>query len=390
MTTKLVSRSTPTTLLYFLAFVALGMFTSILGPSLPSLAKHTQSNLATIGSLFLARSFGYLIGSLRGGSAYDHLPGHRILVILLLIMAASIALVPVIPQIWVLTLVLLILGIGEGALDVGVNLLLVWTHRRNASPLLNALHFFFGIGSFLGPILVAQALNWNGDIHWAYWIMAIYPLALAIGFLRQPSPISPHTSNASTFEPVPALQVFLVAAFFTLYVGAEAGFGGWVYSYALSMNLGDEIGSAFLTSAFWGALTLGRLASIPMATRLNPKKILTINLIGSLFAVVLMYLFTHSQLILWSGTLLLGLSLASTFPTMLTFAGRRMPLTGNVTRWFFVGAGLGGMFLPWLIGLLFETFDPRFTLLAVLIDLILAFTVFLWIASFHKIKHDPS
>lgn len=385
----LLSRITPTTLLYFLAFIGLGMFTSILGPTLPSLAKHTSSNLAQIGFLFIARSFGYLIGSLGGGRAYDQHPGHRILVFLLLIMSAAMALAPVIPQLWVLMLVLLILGIGEGALDVGVNLLLVWTHRENASPLLNALHFSFGIGSFLGPILVAQALNWNGDIHWAYWIMAIYPLALAIGFLRQPSPKTPHTSDDLTIGPVPALQVFLVASFFTLYVGAEAGFGGWVYSYALSMNLGDEIGSAFLTSLFWGAITLGRLASIPLASYLNSQKILTINLLGSLLATILMYVFSNSQVILWSGTILLGLSLASTFPTMLTFAGRRMPLTGNVTRWFFVGAGVGGMFLPWLIGLLFETYNPRFMLIAVLIDLILAFTVFFWIASFHKIVQEP-
>ncbi len=373
-----------TTILYFLAFIALGSFVSILGPTLPALAEHTRSNLAEIGFLFTARSFGYLIGSLRGGRAFDSLPGHKLLAGLLLAMSASLALAPVISELWILTLVLFVLGIGEGALDVGVNLLLVWVHRKNATPFLNALHFFFGIGSFLGPILVAQALRWNGDIHWAYWILALYPLALVIGFIRIPGPTTPQTSTDDIKIQVPISQVVLVTIFFALYVGAEAGFGGWIYSYALAMNLDNETGAAILTSIFWGAITLGRLASIPIAAHVRPLMILSVDLVGSMVAISLLYLFPQSRLVLWAGTIFLGLSLASIFPTMLSFAGRRMPLTGNITRWFFVGAGAGGMSLPLLIGFLFEAISPRLTLIAILVDLILAMLVFIWSASYQK------
>lgn len=384
MVTKLVNGNKLTTLLYFLAFVGLGAFTSILGPTLPTLAEQTRSNLAEIGFLFTARSFGYLLGSLRGGRAYDRLPGHTLLAGLLLLMSASLALVPVISLLWVLTIILFILGVWEGALDVGVNLLLAWIHRKNANPFLNALHFFFGVGSFLGPILVAQILRINADIQWAYWIMALFPLALIPGMLRQPSPKIHLENNGNGVSHAPTLQVFLVALFFALYVGAEAGFGGWIYSYALNMNLDSITGSAFLTSAFWGAITIGRLASIPLASRLRPMRILSMNLCGSLVAVSLMILFSESRLVLWAGTILLGLFLASIFPTMLAFAGKRMPLTGNITRWFFVGAGAGGMFLPWLIGILFETISPRWTLLAIIMDLILAIIVFFWSSTYHK------
>jgi FHS family Na+ dependent glucose MFS transporter 1 len=304
-------------------------------------------------------------------------------------MSASLALVPVIPLLWILTIILFTLGVWEGALDVGVNLLLVWIHRKNANPFLNALHFFFGVGSFLGPILVAQILRINAGIQWAFWIMALYPLALIPGLLRQPSPKIHQENNGNGVNHAPNFQVFLVALFFALYVGAEAGFGGWIYSYALNMNLDSNTGSAFLTSAFWGAITIGRLASIPLASRLRPMRILSMNLCGSLVAVSLMILFSESRLVLWAGTILLGLFLASIFPTMLAFAGKRMPLTGNITRWFFVGAGAGGMFLPWLIGILFETISPRWTLLAIIMDLILAIIVFFWSSTYHK-AHQTS
>jgi uncharacterized membrane protein YqhA len=42
------------------------------------------------------------------------------------------------------------------------------------------------------------------------------------------------------------------------------------------------------------------------------------------------------------------------------------------------------MFLPWLIGILFETISPRWTLLAIIMDLILALIVFFWSSTYHK------
>lgn len=365
------------------------MYTSILGPSLPSLAAHTRTNLAEIGFLFMARALGYMIGSLRGGNSFDKFPGHALLAGLLLVMSASLALAPIISQLWFLTLVLLLLGIGEGALDMGTNLLLSWMHRKNATPFLNALHFFFGVGSFLGPILVAQAIRLQGDIHWAYWIMALYPIILILGLLRQPSPTAPIVSLEETNAQVPPLNIFLVAAFFALYVGAEAGFGGWVYSYALAMKLDTETSAAFLTSVFWGSITIGRMIGIPLSTRLRPRIILTMDILGALTAVILMIALPPTRLVLWFGAIFLGLSLAPIFPTMLAFAGRRMPLTGKITRWFFVGASVGGMSLPWFIGLLFEAISPRVMLIAIFIDLALALIVFSLNITYLKASQNP-
>ena len=131
-----------------------------------------------------------------------------------------------------------------------------------------------------------------------------------------------------------------------------------------------------LTSAFWGAFTIGRLFSIPIATQLRSRWILIADLTGCLLGLVLILLYPESLIALWGGTAILGLSMASIFPTMITLAEHRMTLTGTTTSWFFVGASAGGMFLPWLIGQLFESAGPQMTILIILVDMLAAVLMF--------------
>jgi FHS family Na+ dependent glucose MFS transporter 1 len=378
---RIINNSTrSSTLVYFAIFIGLGSCAAVLGPSLPYLAENTQSSLSEIGFLFTARSFGYLLGSLRLGRTFDRLSGHAVLVGVLMIMAAMTSLVPMLSTLWLLTLILFILGIGEGALDIGTNLMLVWVQHDRASPYLNALHFFFGLGAAIGPILVAQTILHSGGIAWAFWGLAIYLIPLIIWLVRLPSPTAPGRTEDEIRVEARVRPIILISLFFFLYVGAEASFGGWIFTYATTLGLGDVASAGYLTSAFWGALTVGRLLGIPIAARISPQKILFIDLFGCLVSMAIILVFPESYPAVWTGAIGLGLSMASIFPTMLAFVERRMRMSGEITRWFFVGTGAGGMTLPWLSGLLFDGLGPRSTMAAILIDLLLAVLV-LWLSS---------
>jgi hypothetical protein len=63
---------------------------------------------------------------------------------------------------------------------------------------------------------------------------------------------------------------------------------------------------------------------------------------------------------------------------MLTFAGNRMAITGRVTGFFFLGATLGGMFLPWFIGQWFEKVGSQFVIQVILADIGLATCLGKW------------
>jgi MFS transporter, FHS family, Na+ dependent glucose transporter 1 len=365
-----------TTIGYFLAFIALGLAASILGPTLPGLAQHTATSLASISILFSARSLGYLVGASQGGRLYDRLPGHTLLAMMICLIALNLALAPLISMLWLLIAIIFLLGTAEGNLDVGCNTLIVWVHGDKVSPFMNSLHFFFGLGAFVSPIILARLLENQNDISLAYWILALACLPALIWIVRNPSPQHPAIADENHVPKSDLSLAFLISVFFFFYVGAEVAFAGWIFSYITAIRIGTAAMAAYLTSGFWGTYTLGRLISIPLATRVRPLPILVIDMAGCLASIGLILLFKTSALAIWIGTLGVGLSMASIFPTTLTLAGSRMTISGKVTGWFFIGSSLGGMTLPWLIGQLFQGIGPWTTMVALMIDLIIMVIVF--------------
>jgi fucose permease len=241
---------------------------------------------------------------------------------------------------------------------------------------MNALHFFFGIGTFFAPIIIAQSVLRSGAISWGFWIIALLMIPTAGWFLRGTGPGSPDQDSELAGRTNTGV-LFLVVIFLFLYVGTEIGFSGWLFTYALEQGLANEITAAYLTSAFWGAFTIGRLLSIPIAAVVRPRWILFSDLVGAAFSLVLILVFVNVQAMLWIGTLSLGLFLASIFPTVFSLAERRMTMTGKVTSWFFVGASAGGMFFPWLMGQLFERIRPSAIMVVLLGNLVVAFLFYL-------------
>ena len=339
-----------TTAAYYLAFILLGLTVAAEGPTLLKLAEHTSSALDEINSLFLFSSLGYLLGSFVGGRLYDRVPGHRLMSGVLVSLGVMVALVPLAPSRGILFAIVLILGLFKGALDVGCNTLLLWVHNEAVGPFMNGLHAFFGIGAFIAPLIVAQVLSVTGEIYWVYWLFAIATLPLAIWIWNLPSPAAravPAQHESSAF---PILPVLIMVLCFVLYVGGEAGYGAWIYTYAFTLDFGTEITAAYLTAAFWGSFTLGRLLGIWVSTLAKPLTILLLDFAGCILSIGLILALPDSATALWIGTILFGLSQASIFPTFLTLAEERMHITGTIAGLFLVGAGVGGMILPWLIG----------------------------------------
>lgn len=358
---------------YFLAFIALGLSTGSVGPSLANLAAHTGVTLAAISIIFTARSLGYMIGSLASGRAYDRIKAHPVIALAFIIMGSMFIATPFITQLWPLVLVMFIWSLADGAIDVGGNTLLVWTIRGNITPYMNALHFFFGIGAFISPIIVAQSITITNDVNWAFWVMGLLTAPLLVWFLRVPSPAHP-VAEAAGAESRPATHwplVILIAVYFFLYVGMEITYGGWIASYAVAVGYGNAAAAAVLTSAFWGALTLGRLLSIPIGSRFKPATILWADLILCALFTVLMLIWHGETWALWVGTIGIGMAMASMFPTMISYAETRMKITGKVTSIFLTGSSIGGMTLPLFTGLLFESAGPQIMLWVVLVATIL-------------------
>ncbi len=353
------------------------MTASVLGPSLPYLAEQTHVQLKQASLLFTAVNLGYLVGALAGGRQFDRRPGHPVVSLALVMIAVLTALIPGMPQLALLALVMLLLGIGQAFVDVGGNTLLVWLHREHVSPFMNGLHLFWGLGSFIAPILIAQAVLATGAISWAYWLIALLLLPVALLFRSITSPAAPHKEPDAQPQVNPSgslLALFIL--FYLTFTGAEMAYGGWIYSYAVATGIASATVAAYMTSVYWGALTIGRLISIPFAVRFPPRTLLAANLAGCLFGLGLALFGGGSPEVIWIATIIFGASVATIFPVTLSFANQILTVTGQFTSWIFVGASLGGMIIPWLIGQFFETSGPQIMMYILTVDMVISSGIF--------------
>ena len=364
------------TLAYYGAFIGLGLALASLGPTLPGLARLTGASLSALSTIFVARSAGYLTGALFGGRLFDRYPGNPLIAGTLIIIAVCLVLVPLSPSVAILTAILYLLGSGEGALDAGGNTLLVWLYPTGLGPWMNGLHFFFGIGAFLSPLIVSYAIGDDGSISHAYWILAALMVPLILFVAVQPSPqIASHVRKKESHLGEHRLTIVLVAGLLFAAVGAEAGYGNWIYTYSLTRNLADAGGAAALTSAYWGSFTIGRLLGIPLAARVTPSTIMRLSFVGVAAATFAVLSRPDTQWVLWAGTIAAGMAVAPMFSTIISLAERGMPISGRATGWFFVGSSVGGMSIPWIIGQLFESLGTAWTFYVILADVFVGLVV---------------
>ena len=365
-------------LIYFLGFISLGLIASFLGPSLPSFAENTQSSFKQISNLFILSSIGYIIGSYGAGQILNKVQGHRLLAFALFGIAILAALLPLIQQLWVLVSIFLLLGVVQSVVDVSANTLLIWLHGSAVTNYMNGLHFFFGVGTLIAPIIIAQSLRARGNINIGLWVIAAVILVPAILILKYPSPKEPQV-NPEKFVDRPQiaatpLVIFLVIMFFG-FTGAEITFGNWIYTYSLGMKMADPQNAAYLTSLFWGAFTLSRFLGIILAGKISAKQLMWINLIGCAISILTVIAFHQSQIVLWVGTFFFGFFIANSFPTAMNLAERMGVYSARITSLFFISSSIAVMLSPWVVGQFFESIGPVVVLWAVFINICIAILV---------------
>jgi fucose permease len=368
---------------YYAAYLILGLSLSMLGPTLLSLADQTNSSLSEISIILAGNSLGVVLGSLFGGMMYDRWRGHPVFAISTAVLGGMLFTLPLISSRWVMLPVVMLVGAGIGIMDVGGNTLIVWLFGKAVGPYMNALHLSFGVGALLAPLLADRVVVITGGIQWVYWILAVLTIPVFIWISRFPSPEKPAQQKKEGEDRQPLQHftglIIMLSVLFFFHTGTELGFGSWIFSYAVAINVGPETIARLLNSVYWGGFTLGRVIAIPLALKMKPKTMLSVDLIGAVISLTLILLFPNWPLAVWIGTFGLGLSIASMFPSSLNFAERRMPITGRVTSYFLIGANAGSMVLPWIVGQLFEPVGPKALIIVLEVVMVLALLLYIGI-----------
>jgi FHS family Na+ dependent glucose MFS transporter 1 len=363
--------------------MCLGLDTSVIGPTLPALANQTGSTVGEMGLAFLLGAIGVTFGTLLGGWLFDWAPGRIVLGAAEMLSASLLLLVPHIPWIGLLMVLFIVKGVAGGVVGTGANTLLLWTHGGKAGPFLNALHFFWGLGAFLSPFLLGLLITAGGAYSQAYLILAIFDFSVGTAvllYLRPPVAVRGEHADAATSRAAGMLLVPIVLAamlFLFFYVSSELTFGGWIYTYAVTLGLADAAAAAYLTSLFWFAFTLGRLVSIPVAIRHSPAQILAVAIGGCAFFLGLLIALPGSPAVLWVCAGGVGFSMAPIWPGGYTLAVQSVRLTARVSSVIMLGDSIGSMVLPGLTGLFMERAGAAAMTFLVLASVAATFVAFL-------------
>ena len=382
---------------YLASFIPLGLASNALGPSLTALRTQVGVSVGTISQLFIASAIGYFGGSMLSGRGYDRQLGHRLYAVGLagsgLAVLAS-AYVSVFPALMV---AFFVVGMTGGAIDVGGNTLMVWQRPGNVGPFMNALHLGFGIGALMAPLLVNRSVAWGGNVRIAFAIIAALSVGAAVWIwrsveppqlLHSDQPVAKAGSPGGVAKTSSRRLLGIVAVFFTLYVGLELGFAGWIHTYAEAINLGSANVASAVTTLFWATFTLGRMSAIVATSRVKVETLL-ISVSGlSVLASLVLVVANGAAAGVWIGTAMFGFSVAPQFPTMVAYAEEHLSLTGTATSWFMGAAAVGGLTFPWLIGQLFDHVGPKAMPTTVLVSAIATLGWLLFVR--HSLRHSAS
>ena len=346
-------------LAYYSAALLLGLMLTSIGPCLDAFEEQTGSSTGAIALLFTASSLGYIAGSILAGRLYARIAGNRALAAALVAMAVLTTTIPWLEALWLLVGMIFLIGVALGSMDVGANTLVMWLYRQDVPPYMNALHLSFGIGAFIGPLVIDRFAVGTGDALHTYWLYAALMLPIALWLSHLPSPDRPAAATSAAGRSLVrllrpyAVFVGLLFLFFFMHFGGELAFAGWIYSYAKA-DLGSETVARVVNSVFWGGLVVGRLIAVPVALRLSPTVMLQSSLAGTVVALGLVLAFPNVAAVLWVGTIAFGIAIASILANSFNYAAERMPVASQVNALLIVGGSVGAMILPWVIGQLFD------------------------------------
>jgi hypothetical protein len=243
------------------------------------------------------------------------------------------------PAFWAVVAVGVVAGAGGGLLDAGLTAHVALRHGLRS---MNALHASWGVGSTLGTLMMTAAValaSWRV----AFFVMGVIYLLLAAVFVAVPAAAG--AGSEGTPGRAPALTVALVLALtlFFVYTGLEAGAGAWSFSYLVAGGVRlPAVIAGLLVSAYWAALTGGRVLLALVGLGLTARRLLDASVAVSLVGAVAMLLGAPI------GLPVIGLGLAAVYPALMNLTPARLgrSAAAHAVGYQTAAGNLGGTLLP--------------------------------------------
>ncbi|TMG64358.1 MAG: MFS transporter, partial [Chloroflexi bacterium] len=216
-------------------FLFMGLIVSAYGPLLEHLTRRFGVSLPVAGATISIHFAGSLIGVFVAMRSMHAWPARNTVVAAMGCVAAGCAAVALAPSWPAFVGAVFVIGVGFGALVLGLNQLVAYSEGTRRAALLSALNGAYSGGAVAGPILVAAFA--------AAHFSLLYLGAAAVALAAVPGEwgITGRLPIAGGARGRPGVLVLIFVCAFVLYVGIENGTGGWMTRLAIGAGRNDHI-----------------------------------------------------------------------------------------------------------------------------------------------------
>jgi len=328
------------------------------------------ANDGTISIVLLIMSLGAVVSMPFAGSVIIKNGSRRITLAALTFYGAVIALIPLMPNIYVLSALYFCIGIVNGMLDVAMNAQAVMVEQLYKKPIMTSFHAFFSIGMILGG-WGCSFFIWL-DIDLLQHFLTIGAACLLATFLwvgrnliHDKPDLTAHAEGPLFRLPSGTLVGIGVIAFCCML--GEGAMSEWSANYMKNIVMSPAALTPLALSAFATAMTVGRLFGDSVRAQIGDKKLIVWGGLCSTagLALALALPFTYMAL---TGFFLVGLGLSTIVPIAYSIAGNTKNLPPGVGLAMVTTIGYSGFFFgPPIIGFLADWSTIRYSLLFVFV-----------------------
>lgn len=355
----------------FAYFVLNGFLMGMWIVHIPDIEHRAGISHAVLGWLLLLLGAGAFAGMQLVGPLTDRFGARTVVPLSAALCSAGVVLPGWAANAWTLGAALLVLGLGNGCLDVSMNAHAIQVERGYQRPVMSAFHAAFSIGGVLAALAGARMLSWGWSPVANLGTVAL--LGLTVAAVAAPALLGTRSADApETSAGPPAAaegrrgtktprRIWGLATLALMIMLCEGVANDWSTLHLRNVLGAPAATAALAYGAFSTAMTIGRLLTDRVAARFGSVAVLRYGASAAALGLTAASLSSSIPLTLIGWTLF-GAGLSGCVPQLFSAAGHADPDAAgtNVSR--VAGLGYVGMLAgPAIIGPLTQVMPLHLT-----------------------------
>jgi fucose permease len=321
-----LEKSTMLVVVIYLAFISLGLPDGVLGVAWPAIRADMGLPLESVGILTTMLLCLSALSSILSGTIVAKWGAGGVTFISALLTGGALLGFSFSPSFLCLILLTIPLGLGQGAVDAGLNL---YVAQHYSSRHMSWLHCFWGMGATMGPLIMTRALAQGNAWRPGYRTVSIIQLSLAAivvfslakGLWKEQKSSEDNRKNSeedqlTQRQPARKGARFLAVFLFFLYSGLEFSMCVWVNSVMIESRHMSIYLAGITASSCYAAIMTGRFLSGFVVNRLGNMRMIRYGLLLA-FAGVICVGVLKSDVGEIAGVVLFGLGMAPVYPCLM-------------------------------------------------------------------------